>query len=79
MRIRNRVLVEQPVCQVCQRAPSEQVDHKTPVSQGGTDDPDNLQGICIKCHKIKTRKDLGFKTNPIKVGIDGYPIKAGGI
>jgi len=34
------------------------VDHKTPVSQGGTDNPDNL-GACheVPCHRRKTSSE----------------------
>lgn len=30
------------------------VDHKKPKARGGTDDQDNLQAICVSCHKAKT-------------------------
>ena len=34
--------------------------HKKPVSQGGTDDPDNLVTWCRKCHK-EWHKEHGVK------------------
>lgn len=74
MRLKEQVLVAQPVCNVCQRVPSVEVDHIHPVSKGGDDSFDNLQGICGDCHEDKTRKDLGLKKKQIKVGADGYPI-----
>jgi 5-methylcytosine-specific restriction enzyme A len=75
MRLREMVLIEEPVCMLCGQRPSTQVDHKKPVSEGGTDERDNLQGVCYDCHDAKTRNDLGIKHTPRKIGIDGYPIK----
>jgi 5-methylcytosine-specific restriction endonuclease McrA len=46
------------ICKVCDQRPSEEVDHITPLSQGG--DPwalDNLQGICSPCHWAKTARE----------------------
>jgi 5-methylcytosine-specific restriction protein A len=31
-----------------------EVDHVTPIAWGGSDDPSNLQCLCIGCHKTKT-------------------------
>lgn len=46
------------VCQLCLAAgratPATEVDHRVPKSQGGTDDPANLQAICSECHAAKT-------------------------
>jgi 5-methylcytosine-specific restriction endonuclease McrA len=75
MAMRKVVLIEEPVCKICGRKPSEQVDHKVPICKGGTDQRDNLQGICDECHDIKTAKDLGIKGPKDKIGLDGYPIK----
>lgn len=75
MDLRHVVLVEEPVCAVCERKPSIQVDHIIPVSKGGTDTRSNLQGICLECHEDKTRVDLGLKHKPQAIGLDGYPIE----
>ena len=32
------------------------IEHKTPVSRGGTNNPDNLQFVCRKCNLTKQRK-----------------------
>lgn len=74
MRLREAVLVEEPVCMICGRMPSTQVDHKVPISKGGTDTRGNLQGVCEACHDVKTRTDLGLKPRRNPVGINGYPI-----
>lgn len=76
MRLRHVVLVEDPVCKICNRKASTQVDHIIPVSKGGTDDRDNLQGACEACHEDKTRDDLGITKRLIKIGLDGYPVAA---
>jgi len=74
MKLRHVVLVEEPVCMICERQPSTQVDHIIPVTRGGQDIRTNLQGICTECHDKKTMKDLGIKKKRTRIGIDGYPI-----
>lgn len=56
-RIRAVVLADDPECQVCHAAPSTEVDHIIPRSQGGTSDRENLQGICPRCHATKTQAE----------------------
>ncbi|MGH8660021.1 MAG: HNH endonuclease [Gammaproteobacteria bacterium] len=53
-RLRLLVLARDPVCRICQRAPSTDVDHIIPKRRGGADDPSNLQGLCSSCHARKT-------------------------
>jgi hypothetical protein len=53
------VLAEEPFCMVCKNNPSEEVDHITPKCDGGGNERENLQGICVECHKKKTIKDSG--------------------
>lgn len=77
MRLRHVVLVEQPVCMICGKRSSTEVDHIIPVTKGGTDERSNLQGTCSECHEDKTRNDLGLKNKPVKIGLDGYPIDDG--
>ena len=31
-----------------------QLEHIVPLCEGGTDDPDNLQGLCACCHAVKS-------------------------
>lgn len=55
-RIRRRILRRDPVCRVCLRAPSGEVDHIEP----GDDHSDaNLQGICGPCHATKSGREGG--------------------
>lgn len=72
--MREVVLIEEPVCRICGRAPSVEVDHVVPLCKGGDDTRDNLQGICHACHEDKTCDDLGIK-KPRPIGIDGYPLQ----
>jgi 5-methylcytosine-specific restriction enzyme A len=43
-------------CQQCGAA-GYPVDHITPVSLGGTNDPENLQVLCHPCHDAKTQAE----------------------
>lgn len=54
-------LQSHPVCNRCNRAPSDTVDHVVPVT--GPDDPlfylvSNHQALCRNCHADKTKEDL---------------------
>ena len=45
-------------CRVCGLITKDlEVDHIVNVAQGGTDDDENLQAICIPCHKAKTARE----------------------
>jgi 5-methylcytosine-specific restriction enzyme A len=57
-RVRARVFAEQPLCVMCEAegriGPSEELDHIVPLSQGGTDERSNLQGLCVAHHAEKS-------------------------
>ncbi len=59
-KLREHVLLrDMRLCQECLRKESmvtlaTEVDHILPKSQGGTDDLDNLQSLCHRCHSKKT-------------------------
>jgi len=59
-KLRKLVLAEQPICKMpgCWE-PSAEVDHIVPKAKGGTDDRDNLQGLCKPCHSRKTASEDG--------------------
>jgi 5-methylcytosine-specific restriction protein A len=63
--IRARVLTENSLCVRCQLAgriaAALEVDHIQALANGGTNDRENLQGLCKACHADKTTADLGFK------------------
>ena len=43
-----------------------------PLSAGGTEDDENLQGLCKPCHDEKSARERG---RPLRmaVGLDGWP------
>lgn len=41
------------------------IDHKIPLSKGGTSDPSNLVAACNKCNMLKADKIIDFLPNPI--------------
>ena len=45
-------------CQLC-GAKATDADHIVPRAAGGTDDPDNLQALCHRCHLAKTGRAGG--------------------
>ena len=63
--IRSQVLTANPLCVLCQVKgqikPAIEVDHIQALANGGTDESENLQGLCLECHADKTRTDLGQK------------------
>lgn len=81
MQIRARILRrDEGRCQVCKRngyiTEAREVDHIIPRCKGGGDDDDNLQAICVECHKAKSATDTGKRRRP-QIGADGWPVKAG--
>lgn len=49
-------------CQVCGRfvtLATSHLDHRRPLSQGGSNEAGNLQTLCIKCSKAKTAGEAG--------------------
>ncbi|MDD2054183.1 HNH endonuclease [Pseudomonas putida] len=49
------LLRDKYTCQVCGVTTNHlEVDHVVNLAQGGTDEDDNLQAICVPCHKLKT-------------------------
>ena len=53
-KIRARQLAAFPLCERCKTlgrvTPATLVHHKIPLTQGGTNDPGNLQSLCQSCH-----------------------------
>jgi len=69
------------ICQYCGRGAPDvmlEVDHKIPVSEGGTNEPDNLITACVACNRGKEglRQSLLYqstrksKTRSLKVNED---------
>ena len=57
---------DEGVCQPCSRlgriTEAKEVDHIIAKAAGGTDDPANLQAICVDCHASKTGRERLRKT-----------------
>jgi 5-methylcytosine-specific restriction endonuclease McrA len=73
-KLRNKRIAAEPLCRLCMEAghvtPATQVDHIKPRAEGGRDEWDNTQSLCLPCHQAKTaeenrrgikaRKDAGY-------------------
>lgn len=51
------ILRRDPICKVCDRNASVEVDHIIPKARGGDNSDENLQGICGECHTQKTTRE----------------------
>jgi len=45
------------LCQICRLRSANEVDHIRPKSDGGSDEPANLQAACTPCHAAKTARE----------------------
>ena len=43
-------------------------DHILPLCLGGTNNPDNWQGLCMKCHTAKTAREAGMRAKADRQG-----------
>ena len=59
--LRKSIFRDAPLCAVCEAhgrlAQATELDHIVPLYQGGTDQRDNLQGLCAECHRARTQKE----------------------
>ena len=51
-------------CGTWHPAPSIRIDHVVPVGHGGTDHGENVQPLCLGCHKAKTRSEQTHRAPP---------------
>lgn len=76
MRIRRKILDRDPLCVECVKrgrvSLAVEVDHIEPLHKGGTDDHDNLRGLCRQCHADITAEQNGSKR--VAFGVDGWPV-----
>ena len=72
------------LCQECRRKGrvkvGNHVDHITPKAKGGTDDPGNLECVCVEHHSEKTARESaetrGRTYRPrVRIGPDGWPVQ----
>lgn len=63
VKLSRQTLQKHPICVFCQRKgiirKADLVDHIVPIREDWNKrlDPENLQPLCYRCHRIKTRKD----------------------
>ena len=79
--IRKKHFALHPLCVLClAKTPPRvtvavELDHIKPLHQGGTDTPDNRQGLCTDCHTEKSKTERGHTyKHKRKIGIDGFPL-----
>jgi 5-methylcytosine-specific restriction enzyme A len=73
MRIINRIKTAQPLCQKCEAegetALVTQVHHIVPIEKGGSDDDENLVGLCDRHHYLEHNPSASRI-----IGLDGWPV-----
>ncbi len=78
MRLRLRRLVDEPVCRDCKAKGIFRLatvpDHILPLSQGGTDDDENIRCLCSECHARRTAEQFNYREPRRRIGADGWPI-----
>ena len=82
-KLRKRILQRDSyLCRPCKDTgrytPAKVVDHIIPKAEGGTDDPANLQCLCIEHEKQKTAQDAkrgqgSTYRHRTRIGISGWP------
>lgn len=70
---RANYLRENPLCKHCELighiSIANELDHIIPLCMGGQEfDEDNYQGLCRDCHRIKSNKEAGERTNHFNSG-----------
>jgi 5-methylcytosine-specific restriction enzyme A len=59
-RLRELALARDPICKACNAEAARIADHVKPIKRGGAEwSLDNLQGLCVACHQVKTRAENG--------------------
>lgn len=60
-----RVRRQRPLCWMCEEVDrvrlGVELDHKVALTNGGTNEDENMGLLCIDCHKAKTAVDLGYQ------------------
>lgn len=76
--IRGKHFASEPLCVRClamtppRISIATELDHIVALDNGGTDTPDNRQGLCWQCHQDKTAEDMGYTQRQV-IGVDGWP------
>lgn len=80
--LRAKIRREEPLCRHClaigRATATTQIDHIVPLSMGGSNGRENLQGLCDGCHDIKTAKEsasgYGASTHPAWLEPSAIPL-----
>ena len=79
--MRRRVLRRQPLCADClargRTEAAAEVDHVLPLRLGGAAwSADNLQSLCVECHRAKTARENSVRQGSRRRGcdIEGRPL-----
>lgn len=64
---RKMVLHRDPVCKICNSAPSTVADHIIPLARGGENTLENGQGLCASCHGKKTQAEDAARPIPTTI------------
>jgi 5-methylcytosine-specific restriction protein A len=72
--MRASLFTRNPLCVECERqgrvAPATQRDHIIPLAEGGSDDDDNVQGLCRDCHDAKSKQEsIRGRCGPVRVAL----------
>ncbi len=82
-KLRGMVLAGEPLCRQCNAfdliVPAVTVDHIIPKAWGGTDEMENLQPLCKRCHEDKTAREVRgrLRKSTVQTTIVGGPPGAG--
>jgi 5-methylcytosine-specific restriction enzyme A len=52
-----------PACELCQRTENLVIDHIVALSQGGSNDLDNLRTLCTSCNNKKWLENVKYTTH----------------
>jgi 5-methylcytosine-specific restriction protein A len=76
VRLRERIRREEPLCRACLAAgrvsATTEIDHIVPLAKGGTNDRENLRGLCKDCHRAVTSDTFGRKQ---RIDASGWPVE----
>lgn len=56
-RMREELFLDEPFCRACKVKVAEIRDHIIPLAEGGTDERENTQPLCLTCSDEKTEKE----------------------
>lgn len=63
--VRKQLLEAYPACCNCESTENLSVDHIKPQSEGGTNDWDNLQVLCVLCNSRKFKQTIDYRKSPV--------------